>query len=61
MTGHTTKQLATQIREKSRLLSSHLSKKQVNVVIYGGEKEKDAIIFVTKVSQPVLDSDSETE
>jgi hypothetical protein len=58
MTGHAPKNLATQIREKSRLLSSHLSKKQINVVIFGGEKEKDADIFVTKVG-PVLDSDSE--
>jgi len=61
LTGHASKNLATQIREKSRLLSSHLSKKQVNVVIFGGEQEKDANIFVTKVAQPVLDSDSEAD
>jgi len=58
LTAHTSKNLATQIKEKSRVLSSHLSKKQVNVIIFGGEQEQDANVFVTKVEK--LDKDSET-
>ena len=43
-------QMEGNILKKSRILSSHLGNKNVNVIIHGEQPEKDATLFMTRLA-----------
>lgn len=52
--------IGKQVEKRSRILSSYLARKPVNVIISKSDPQEDAKVFMTKVAEPPKpDSDSE--